>query len=113
MINLDTTTKSLEIVLGGTVTTTALTWTASYVDLKDATQGVYDVAELDGTTNNTTAVTMVGAPGAGHTRQIKFISVVNVDTLAAVVTLRINNNSTLRQIVKVTLDPGDNLLYVA
>jgi hypothetical protein len=55
MLILDSTTKSLEFVLAGAITTTALDFTCSYIDLGSsgttATPG-----ENDGTSNNTTSV---------------------------------------------------------
>lgn len=112
MILLDATTKSLELVLGGAITTTQPTFTAHYVDL-DSSFALSDAGEGDGATNSTTAVTAVAAPASGHRRQVKYLSVYNGDTVAAVVTVRINNNSTLRTIVKTTLQPGETLQYVS
>lgn len=110
MILLDSTLKSLEVVLGGAITTNQLTWTAHYVDL-DATFAISAASETDGVTNNTTAVSMVAAPASGHTRQIKYLSVKNKDTVAATVTIRINNNGTIRELPSVTLQAGEYLEY--
>ncbi len=112
MIVLDSTLKSLEIVLAGAITTTALPYTVSYVDL-DASFVISTASEGDGTSNNTTAVTVVAAPAANHTRQVKFLSVYNQDTVAATVTVQINNNGTVRILCKVTLQIGDTLQYVS
>jgi hypothetical protein len=110
MIVLDATTKSLEIVLAGAITTNQLPFVLSYVDLLSVDQSVSAVAPTDGVSNNGTAVTVLAAPAAGHTRTVKFISVENADTVAATLTLRYNNNGTFRTIVKITLQPGDNLV---
>lgn len=108
-IILDSTLKSLEIKLSAVVTTNQLPWVVNYVDITSATQGVSTYSEGDGVTNSTTAVTMVSAPAAGHTRTIIGFSVHNADTVAAEVTIQYNNNGTTRTILKVTLSPGDNL----
>lgn len=111
MINLDGTGKSLEVKLAGAVTTTQLPFTVSYIDTLDSDQSVSDIAEGDGVSNNTTAVTMVSAPAAGHTREVKHLTVYNADTVAATVTIQINNGGTTRILIKVTLDAGDTLEY--
>lgn len=108
---LDSTLKSLEVKLGGAVTTNQLDWTVSYVDLLDTDQSVSDVAGGDGLTNNGTAVTLVAAPAASHTRVIKLVSVYNADTVNATVTIQLNNNGTKRIIFSKTLTTGQTLLY--
>lgn len=113
MILLDATTKSLEILLAGAITTTQLPYTAHYVDITTATAVVSSMAEGDGTSNSTTAVTIVAAPGASTTRQVKYLSVYNADTVAATVTVRLNNNGTTRILVKTTLQVGETLEYTS
>lgn len=111
MIILDATTKSLEIVLGGAVTTNQLPYVLSYVDLLSTDQSISAVGSNDGTTNSAVAVTVLAAPASGHTRQVKFLSVQNADTVAATLTVRYNDNATTRTIMKVALAVGDNLIY--
>ena len=111
MIVLDATTKSLEIKLAGAVTTTELPYVLSYVDLLDSDESVSDVGSNDGTSNGGTAVSVLAAPAASHTRQVKFLSVNNADTVAATLTLQYNDNGTKRIITKTTLDVGDNFIY--
>jgi hypothetical protein len=106
---LDATTKSLEMLLAAAVTTNQLPVVAFYVDhtTTAATPG-----EADTQSNSTTAVSIVAAPAASTQRQIKSISIFNADTVAATVTVRLNNNSTYRNIVKLTLQPDQTLLYL-
>lgn len=111
MIILDATTKSLEFKLGGAVTTNHLPFTASYVDISQITFALTGVGSSDGQDNAGTAVTVVAAPAANTSRQIKFISIPNLDTVAAVVTVQLNDNGTARVIWKGTLAIGDNLIY--
>jgi len=110
MIILDATTKSLEIKLAGAVTTNQLPWTVAYLDYLDSDQSVSDIAGVDGATNDGTAVSMVAAPSAGHTRHIKRLTVYNADTAAATVTVQVNDNSTKRVLYTITLAVGDNLI---
>jgi hypothetical protein len=109
---LDSMLKSLEVKLSGAVATTELPWTASYIDIDQTTFAATTAAESDGTTNGGTAVTMVAAPSAGQSRQIKSLSVVNKDTVAATVTIQINNNGTKRIMFEGQISVGDNIEYV-
>jgi hypothetical protein len=112
MIILDATTKSLEILLGGTVTTNQLPFVSSYVDINQSTFAVSASSENDGVTNNSTAVTVVNAPGATTSRKLNYLSVFNADTVVAVLIVRVNNNSTTRICWKGTLAVGDTLIYI-
>jgi hypothetical protein len=108
MLILDATTKSLQIKLGGTITTNQLPFAASYVD---TTGTATTPGEQDGTSNNTTAVNVVSAPAASTQRLVKNLVVQNADTVAATVTVIYNNNATLRNIFIATLAVGDQLIY--
>jgi hypothetical protein len=108
MLILDATTKSLEIDLAGAVSANELPVTAHYTDI---TTTLYTPGSNDTQTNGSTAVTIVAAPAASTQRHVESISVYNADTAAATVTIQLNNNSTLRIITKVTLQPGEQLFY--
>lgn len=109
-ITLDATTRSLEVKLTGAITTNQLDWDCDYIDYLDSDQSCSDIAHADGTSNSTTAVTVVAAPSAGHTRHIKRFTIHNNDTVAAEVTLRYNNNGTFRTIWRVTLQTLENAI---
>lgn len=108
MIILDATTKSLEAVLAGAVTTNQLPIVVTFVDVTTTT---YVPGATDTVTNNTTGVTVVAAPAASTQRQVKLLTVFNADTVAATATVRYNNNGTLRTLCKVTLVAGSTLVY--
>lgn len=110
MIILDSTTESLEILLAGAVTTNQLPFTASYAD-HNATAPSFTPGSSDGQTNNTTAVTLVGNPGAGVQRQVKRLNVYNADTAQATVTIRLNNGGTLRTQFSIALQTGERIEY--
>ena len=111
MIKLDATTKSLEVDLDAAIATNQLPVYASYTDVDQTNLIVENVSSNDTQTNSTTAVTIVAAPASGDTRKVDFISVYNADTAARNVTIQLNNNSTLRILVKETLQPGETLQY--
>ena len=107
MINLDTTTKSLEVLLGGAVAGTQLPFSASYVDTNVSP---VPVSEANGTTNNTSAVTLVSAPASSKRRIVKSLGIYNADSAEAAVTVRVNDNGTFRILVKTTLAVGSTLM---
>lgn len=110
---LDTTTKTLELVLAGAVTTNQLPYSIGYVDVDQTTFAMSAVSSGDGVTNDTTPVTIVAAPASGKSRQVKFLSVYNKDVAAATVSLQIHDGADTRIILKIILSVGDNLSYVA
>ncbi len=108
MLILDTTGKSLEFVLGAAVAANQLPFVAAYAD---HTASAFTPAANDGVSNNTTAVTLVAAPAASTQRQLKYLIVENADTATATVTVRLNNGGTLRTLISVSLNPGENLQF--
>ena len=108
---LDATTKSLEVDLNGAVSTNQLPFVVDYCELTNGTQDLVGSHSYDGATNSTTAVTILAAPGANLTRVIKKFSIYNADTAAVLLWIQLNNNATLREIIKVTMAVGDTLAY--
>src|SRR5260370_3004017 len=108
MIIVDSTTKSVQFKLAGAETTNQLPFSSSYVDVAATAT---TPGEQDGASNGTTAVDLVSAPGGSTQRNIKSVCIQNADTAAATVTVIYNNNSTLRNILVVTLAVGDQLVY--
>lgn len=105
---LDSTSKSLEIVLAGAITTNQLKVVSEWVDMDaSATTGGSTVA----VTNSTTAVTIVAAPAASTQRRILGVNVYNDDTVSATVTVRVNNSGTMYQCVKIAVPSGYTLQY--
>jgi hypothetical protein len=109
MIILDATNKSIEIKLAAAITTNQLPWTSSYVDI---TTSAFTPAGTSGASNSTTAVTVAAAPAASTQRQLKLFNIFNNDTVAATVTVQLNDNSTIRILAKILLAVGDTLQYV-
>lgn len=105
---LDSVAKKLEIILAGAVTANQLPFSASWEDITTTT---FIPGETDGVTNNATAVDLVGVPGGSTQRRVKTINIYNADTAAATITVRYNNNSTLRVLIKVVLQVGEILLW--
>jgi len=109
-VGLDTTTKSVEIILGAAVVTDECDITAAWVDHSSTavTPGSTDTISA-----GTSAVTAVASPSSGIVRQVLSLSVHNADTEIVTVTVRLNNNGTFRPIVTTTLFPNETLYYGA
>jgi len=108
MIRLNTTTRSLQAILAGAITTNQLPVTVGY---SDGTSAVYTGAAQLTLTNSAVAVTICAAPASGAVRDIDYIAISNTDTAAATVTVRLNDSGTLYEQVKTTLQPGRQLVY--
>lgn len=109
MLRLDATTRKLQIVLGGAVTTSQLPVVVCY---SDKTSTSYSGGTQTTLTTDTTAADICAAPAASTIRDIDSINVVNVDTAAATVTIRYNDNGTNYTLFLATLGIGDQVRYV-
>jgi len=105
---LDATNKSIRAYMGGAAATTNPAFATSYVDHTSTT---FAAAANDGALNGATPVTLVAAPGASTQRQVKYLNVYNLDTVAQTVTVELLNNATQRTLVKVVLEVGDQLIF--
>jgi hypothetical protein len=110
MIILDSTTESLEILLGGAVATNQLPFTVSFAD-HNAAAPSFTPGSTDGQTNGATAVTLVASPAASVQRQVKRINIYNADTATALVTIRLNNGGTFRTQFIVSILAGERIEY--
>lgn len=104
MLILDATTKSIVAVMAGPAATTNPDFTAAWADNDGSS---FAEGSSDGALNGTSQVTLIAAPGASTRRVIKSITIQNRDTAAVTVTVKYNNNGTLRNIAVVTLAVGD------
>jgi hypothetical protein len=105
---LDAATKKLEILLGGAVTANQLPFQCEWVDVTTTTStpGTNGLV-----TNGATPVDLVPVPGASTQRIVNGINIYNADTAPATVTVRFNDNATLRTLKVVTLAVGDTLAW--
>jgi hypothetical protein len=105
---LDSASKTIQISLSSSVSATQLACIAAWADI---TATSFTAGSSDTQTNGTSVVSLVGAPATSTQRQIKYLSVYNADTASATVTITLNDSSTLRPIIKVTLLPGYSLQF--
>lgn len=108
MILLSATNMTLQVLLGASATTNQAVLYASYADHTTTT---FVPGERDSLSSGTTAVDIVQAPAASTQRQVKFLNIYNNDTVPMTVTVRLNNNSTFRNLLVCSLLPGDRIQY--
>lgn len=102
------TSHKLELVLSGAITTNQLHF---YVSYSDHTTSSFTPGATSGTSNNTTPVDLVSAPAAATQRQINYISIYNNDTTSATVTVRNDDGTNERILIKITLQTNETLEY--
>lgn len=105
---LDSTSKSLQIVLAAAVTTNQPSFSASYADLTTTT---FTAGANDGVANGTTPVAVVAAPAASTQRQLKNLTIYNADTVNATVSVQLVDGANTRTLYKATLVPGASLQW--
>ncbi len=108
MLVLTETTDTLQVVLGGTVTTNQLRCLASW---RDVTTTAYTPGRTVTNTNNTTDVNLVGSPAASTQRVVDFVNVYNADTASATVTIKFDANGTEYIVWKGALAAGEAVSY--
>ena len=104
MLVLDSTLKSITVAMSGAAATTNPDFVVAW---SDDTGTAFTEGSTDGALNGTSQVTLVAAPAASTRRLVKTINIQNRDTAAVTLTITYNNNATLRNIAKVTLQVGD------
>lgn len=110
-MNLDTTLKVLQIVLGEAKTTNDCDITTSYAD---STSSSFTLGNNNVKSNGTTVVTVVAAPGDSATqRQVKEVRLFNNDTVSHTVTLQLYDGTSTWIIGpgKQTVPGGASFIY--
>lgn len=77
----------------------------------DKTASAFTPGETDVALNGSTAVTAVAAPAGSTQRLVRQILVYNADTVQHAITVRLNNNSTIRILGTWSLAPGQTLIW--
>lgn len=113
MIYLDSTTKKLEIVLGGTVSSVQPQVSSYYYDvIPQATTTLRRGGQTVTSTNNTTDVTIVPAPELhGRIRNVHTIFVHNKDDATVTVTVKLDDSGTETVQTQISLRAGETLVY--
>lgn len=106
---LNSTQRSLEVLLV-TVPGTPWTWTVDFQSIPLVGKPAVPSGN-DGTIASAAAVTMIPAPAQNGTAIVTSLSILNADSLAQVVTVRMNNNGSYRNYYQALMNPGDQLTY--
>ena len=107
-MTITTTSETIEILLAGNVATTQATFSSSFNEISSTS---IVPSGLNGTTNNTTPVTIMGSPSSGNQRQLREFILENNDTAAITLTVRYNNTSVTRTIFYCVLQVGESLIF--
>lgn len=105
---INNTTELIEFFLGGTVTSQQASFLCSFNELSATTITPF---ETNGTSNNTTPVTLMGSPASGLQRQLRQLSIKNNDTSQMTLTVRFNDGSNTRVLYRTVLQSGDQVSY--
>lgn len=119
MIALDTTTRTLEVVLASAKTSVDCPWISSYEDVPNyrptTVPPANPILSENGTTNGATAVTIMSASGTAgtfSTRQLRSFNLSNQDTATITVSIQLNDNGTRRKVIgPYNLDPSETLIF--
>lgn len=104
MLVLDSTSKSITVVMSGAAATTNPTYVTAYAD---NTGTSFIEGSSDGALNGTTPVTIIASPAASTRRLVNSIYIENTDTAAVTLTISFVNGANTRTLAKVTLQVGD------
>lgn len=115
MLCLDQTTRKLQIVLAGAVTTNQLDTTVVFYDVNTQAKASFEDYRRTlkfSASNNTTDSDICDAPqSTGVARHISHVAIHNRDTVNATVTVKIDDNGTDYIQAKKTLAAGETLHY--
>ena len=103
-----TSSDRIQVKLSATVASSQLECYASY---KDTTSTTITADRSVRSTNNTTAVNLIGFPAASTQRIVDYISVYNTDTASATVTVQFDASGTAYELASIILLPGEKLEY--
>ncbi len=105
---LSATSHLIEIVTDATATTNEMQWNSYYAD---NTTTAFTPGASSGLTTGATAATIVSSPASSTQRQVKYISIFNNDTVAHLTTVRFDDGTNERILVKILLQVGETLEY--
>jgi len=110
MIYFTATTDTLDLV---TSSAAQVDVQANYIDAASSTLIPSGAGRQNTTVSSATTTTILNAPGASTTRTLKQLTVRNVSTTTTnTVGIEFDQNGTLFEIYAVTLNPGDELIYI-
>lgn len=82
-----------------------------FVGYADHTSTSFTPGNNNTASNSTTPVTIVSAPASSTYRQVQYINIYNADTANVTLTIRLDDSTNERIIIKPTIQPGETLEY--
>ena len=104
MLVLDSTSKSITVVMSGAAAPTNPSFVSAYADNNGTT---FTEGASDGVLTGTTPVTVIASPASSTRRIINKLYVENTDSAAVTLTIGYVNGANTRVLAKVTLQVGD------
>lgn len=109
---LDSATEEIRAYLGGAVATTEPEFFSSFTDVNDEDAGaVFQPRNLSGVTTGAAPVVLVDSPATDIQRQIRYLSVYNLDTAPVVVHVEKHDAGDQVPLLQATLQPDEVLIY--
>lgn len=105
---LDTVNHQIQVILGGAKAANDSPIVVDFVDIDTTT---FTPGCQAGVTNGVTAQQILAAPASGHQRKVNAITLVNADTAAIAVTIRLNISAVLYNLFTCTLGVGEKLVW--
>jgi len=111
MIRLDSHLQKLQAFLNVAVTTSQPTSVVCYTDKENEAQKKFFIESVTCSLNSTTPVDICPAPDKAVVREIDSVHIRNNDTADGTITVRISNNGTSYELIKVIVKSGETLVY--
>jgi len=105
---LTSTSEILQVVLSNTVATRQMDFYCSYNNITSTT---LTPVKNQGTTNNSTVVTLIPSPGVSQQNQLKHLSIYNCDTSGNTVTIQLSGASGTRVLLRTYLFVGESIQF--
>lgn len=105
---LTSTSEILQVVLSNTVETRQMDFYCSYNNITSTT---LTPVKNQGTTNNSTVVTLIPVPGSSQQNQLRHLSVYNCDTSGNTVTIQFSGASGTRVLLTTFLFVGESIQF--
>lgn len=105
---LTSTSEILQVVLSNTVATRQMDFYCSYNNITSTT---LTPVKNQGTTNNSTVVTLIPSPGVSQQNQLKHLSIYNCDTSGNTVTIQLSGVSGTIVLLRTYLFVGESIQF--
>lgn len=110
-MKLDSSTRTLQAILAGAVSTTNPDVVVSYTDTSNRVENPLGSETQCSSTNGANAVTILDAPDKNTLREVDSITLHNRDTATVTATIRLDDAGTAKILIRAALLTGETLHY--